>query len=116
MIPLMFVMGVTAIKDGYEDYRRYKSDKEVNAKRVEVIRVSNGVKSLESTSWAKLVVGDVTVVRRDALIPADMLVIDTSGEHGVCYISSMNLDGETNLKLRRSVLPSTTLRHSHRFD
>ena len=30
MIPVLFVLSVTAVKDGYEDYRRYKSDKKVN--------------------------------------------------------------------------------------
>lgn len=31
MIPLMFVLSVTAFKDAYEDFRRYQSDKRVNA-------------------------------------------------------------------------------------
>ena len=30
MVPLIFVLSVTAIKDLFEDRRRYKSDKEVN--------------------------------------------------------------------------------------
>ena len=30
MIPVLFVLAVTAIKDGFEDYRRYLSDKKVN--------------------------------------------------------------------------------------
>ena len=30
MIPVIFVLIVTAIKDAFEDYRRYKSDKEMN--------------------------------------------------------------------------------------
>lgn len=31
-IPLAFVLSVTAVKDIFEDYRRYRSDKEVNAR------------------------------------------------------------------------------------
>lgn len=31
-IPILFVLTVTAIKDVFEDYRRYRSDREVNAK------------------------------------------------------------------------------------
>lgn len=31
MVPLIFVLSVTAIKDLCEDYRRYKSDKAVNS-------------------------------------------------------------------------------------
>ena len=30
MIPVIFVLAVTAIKDAYEDYRRYQSDKKIN--------------------------------------------------------------------------------------
>ena len=29
-IPVLFVLSVTAVKDGYEDFRRYRSDKKVN--------------------------------------------------------------------------------------
>ena len=31
-IPILFVLLVTAVKDIFEDYRRYRSDREVNAK------------------------------------------------------------------------------------
>ena len=31
-IPLLFVLTVTAVKDIFEDYRRYRSDREVNSK------------------------------------------------------------------------------------
>ena len=31
-IPLLFVLSTTAIKDIFEDYRRYRSDREVNSK------------------------------------------------------------------------------------
>ena len=30
MIPLLFVLSVTAVKDAFEDWRRYKSDKTIN--------------------------------------------------------------------------------------
>ncbi|KFM79783.1 putative phospholipid-transporting ATPase VD, partial [Stegodyphus mimosarum] len=30
IIPVVFVLGVTAIKDWFEDFRRYKSDKRIN--------------------------------------------------------------------------------------
>ena len=31
MIPLLFVLSVTAVKDAFEDYRRYRSDKSINS-------------------------------------------------------------------------------------
>lgn len=30
-VPVIFVLSVTAVKDAYEDFRRYRSDKKVNA-------------------------------------------------------------------------------------
>ena len=35
-IPVLFVLLVTAVKDIFEDYRRYRSDKEVNSKQARV--------------------------------------------------------------------------------
>lgn len=34
--PLVIVLGVSMVKEGIEDYRRYRADKEVNARLVEV--------------------------------------------------------------------------------
>lgn len=39
-------------------------------------------------------------------IPADMIILTSSEENGIAYINTMNLDGETNLKIKRSH-PST---------
>lgn len=36
MIPVIFVLAVTAIKDGFEDFRRYRSDKKINGQNCRV--------------------------------------------------------------------------------
>lgn len=36
MLPLLFVLSVTAIKDAFEDLRRFRSDREVNNREVQV--------------------------------------------------------------------------------
>lgn len=36
MIPIIFVLTVTAVKDAFEDFRRYKSDKKVNGSKCRV--------------------------------------------------------------------------------
>lgn len=36
MVPLVFVLSVTAIKDAFEDLRRFRSDREVNNRTVQV--------------------------------------------------------------------------------
>jgi magnesium-transporting ATPase (P-type) len=45
---------------------------------------------------------DLVTVHQGAF-PADMLLLDSVHEDGACYVDTMNLDGETNLK-RKQVL------------
>jgi len=33
-------------------------------------------------------------------VPADLIILSVSGNNGICYIETKNLDGETNLKLK----------------
>lgn len=43
------------------------------------------------------------LISSDQPIPADVVVLSTSEPDGVCYVETKNLDGETNLKIRRGV-------------
>jgi hypothetical protein len=42
----------------------------------------------------------VVVVPKDAALPADVLFLTAENEEGTCYVETMNLDGETNLKIK----------------
>ena len=55
------------------------------------------------TRWKNLRVGDIVKVQKDQYFPADMLLLSSSYDDGICYVETMNLDGETNLKLKRSL-------------
>ncbi|KAJ7256227.1 hypothetical protein B0H12DRAFT_1112856 [Mycena haematopus] len=182
VLPLAFIIAVTALKDGIEDYRRGQLDEEVNTtpttrlairnpniprdprslfeKLLGINRpgvVSKGVKRLrareaassslgasqstlnvddsdgrsmastatgahsypppavldpnfragaaqwERTLWKKLEVGDLVLLRDNEQVPADIIVLATSDPDGNCYLETKNLDGETNLKLRKSL-------------
>lgn len=35
--------------------------------------------------------------------PADLLFLSGTNPEGVCYIETMNLDGETNLKMKKAL-------------
>jgi P-type E1-E2 ATPase len=48
--------------------------------------------------WSEVKVGEIVRVDKDEEIPADMLIIHSIKD--VVFISTMNLDGETNLKER----------------
>lgn len=53
--------------------------------------------------WQRIQAGDVVKVEKDQFFPADMLLLSSSYEDGICYAETMNLDGETNLKVKRSL-------------
>ncbi|XP_076604727.1 phospholipid-transporting ATPase VD [Chaetodon auriga] len=102
MIPLLVVLAVIAIKDALEDYRRYLFDKNVNNNVVAVF--CGKEKAYIDQCWKDVQVGDFVRLSCNEIIPADMLLLYSSDPHGVCYIETANLDGETNLKQRQVVL------------
>lgn len=94
--PLTFVIVVAAIKDAIEDYRRHKSDRLEN-NRV-VIRATNG--GQKKIPWTEVQVGDTVLLKNHDLIPADVILLDTSDQSACAYVETANLDGETNLKVK----------------
>lgn len=44
-------------------------------------------------------VGDVIKVTDDESIPCDMVLLSSAYADGQCFITTANLDGETNLKV-----------------
>lgn len=55
------------------------------------------------TKWKDVVVGDIVKLASDEVIPADILLLNSSDQHDICFIETANLDGETNLKQREVV-------------
>ncbi|KAJ3129571.1 hypothetical protein HK098_001047 [Nowakowskiella sp. JEL0407] len=53
--------------------------------------------------WKNLRVGDFVLLRNNDKIPADIVIVSTSEKDGLCYVETKNLDGETNLKIRRGI-------------
>ncbi|KNC97846.1 phospholipid-translocating P-type ATPase, flippase [Spizellomyces punctatus DAOM BR117] len=169
-MPLIVILTVTGIKDGFEDWKRHKTDNMVNnsmtwtlkgnwknvnrpqakkswlnfgrrvapcecgpgtedplcancAKKAKPkiiptfdFQPSNGRASLTTieppeemtqgwarTPWKDLHVGDFVLLTSDNRIPADILILSTSDSHGVCFVETKGLDGETNLKSREAL-------------
>jgi len=52
--------------------------------------------------WEDIHIGDIVRVEKDQEVPADLLLV--SAPKDVVFVSTMNLDGETNLKDRELAL------------
>jgi magnesium-transporting ATPase (P-type) len=94
------VLIFTMLKELYEDIQRYKSDKELNTRKTNVLLPSGGMKQSETKMWSEVKVGDIVKVDKDCEFPADLLLIHAPNAKDLVFVDTMNLDGETNLKER----------------
>lgn len=60
--------------------------------------------------WQDVKVGDIVYLQNDDPIPADIVILSTSEPDGLCFIETKNLDGETNLKIRRGLTATKDLK------
>ncbi|KAI1425482.1 hypothetical protein F5Y12DRAFT_368240 [Xylaria sp. FL1777] len=135
IIPLLFFVFLTILKEGYDDYKRHRLDTLENANATTVLRPRalganpSAIRRLWSSKkppiitydaepdgdgkdddycwtrveWREVKVGDIVKLRRDEAVPADLVLLHATGENGIAYIDTMDLDGETNLKSRESL-------------
>lgn len=168
-VPIIAIVVVTAIRDGFEDWRRQYLDRELNdtltvvLKNIEnhnspvssiswwrrfkksishpLIKMENKITGRKITTidsaslndnqsytsatinevekdqevgdggkpvfkpeyWKNIRVGDVIKVYADTSVPADIVILSSSDPEGDCFIDTRNLDGESNLKPRKSL-------------
>ncbi|MED6181078.1 Alanine--tRNA ligase [Stylosanthes scabra] len=96
VLPLAFVLFVTAVKDAFEDWRRYKSDK-VENNRIATVMVDG---RFQGKKWKDVRVGEIIKISANETLPCDIVLLSTSDPTGVAYVQTINLDGESNLKTR----------------
>lgn len=53
--------------------------------------------------WDEVRPGEFVKIRNGEVVPADMLLLTSSSETGLCYVETANLDGESNLKEKRTL-------------
>ncbi|XP_027697849.1 probable phospholipid-transporting ATPase VB isoform X2 [Vombatus ursinus] len=101
LVPIGIILVVTALKDAWEDLRRYKSDRIINNQ--DCFIYSRKEQGYMQKHWKDVRVGDFVQLQCNEIIPADILLLFSSDPSGVCHLETANLDGETNLKQRRVV-------------
>ncbi|XP_022881004.1 phospholipid-transporting ATPase 3-like [Olea europaea var. sylvestris] len=99
VLPLSLVLLVSLVKEAWEDWKRFQNDMAINNSIVDVFQDQKWV----CIPWKKLQVGDIIRVKQDGFFPADLLFLASTNMDGVCYIETANLDGETNLKIRKAL-------------
>uniref|UniRef100_A0A8C4FBA0 Phospholipid-transporting ATPase n=1 Tax=Dicentrarchus labrax TaxID=13489 RepID=A0A8C4FBA0_DICLA len=93
IVPLALVLSITAVKDATDDYFRHKSDNQVNNRQSQVLIRVQWMLTLSFCIYFQ----------------ADLLLLSSSEPHGLCYIETAELDGETNMKVRQSVSVTSEL-------
>ncbi|RKO97263.1 hypothetical protein CXG81DRAFT_11323 [Caulochytrium protostelioides] len=105
--PLVVVLVISAAKDAFEDFLRYRADREANTAMIDLISSSDGSRPMPPPRAHGSPGLSSGATRAESKLPVDALLLATShGEEGTAFIDTMELDGETNLK-RRTALPAT---------
>ncbi|KAL1023401.1 hypothetical protein UPYG_G00040350 [Umbra pygmaea] len=101
LAPVVFILSVTAIKDLWEDYRRHRSDTEIN--HMDCLVYSRQERQYVERFWKEVRVGDFIRLRCNEILPSDVLLLSSSDPDRLVHIETATLDGETNLKQRQVV-------------
>ncbi|CAL5987487.1 Phospholipid-translocating_ATPase [Hexamita inflata] len=102
VLPIIFVLVMAAIREIIEDCGRHKSDAQQNATQFKIIR--NGV--ITDVTSKDICEGDLLILKQRQEVPCDCILLSSSLESGLCYVSTANLDGEINLKSKAQILSS----------
>lgn len=131
IVPLTFFVTLSIVKEGYDDFRRYRLDKAENNKITSVLRADKSaresfrernettltesiMKRWTDTKWKDVQVGDVVRLQRNEAAPADLVILNSKGVNGIAFLETMALDGETNLKSKQASPPLA--KHCTNFD
>ncbi|KAI5168558.1 phospholipid-translocating ATPase [Pancytospora epiphaga] len=96
LFPWLFVVTLSLINEGLDDYKRHQRDKESNSGLYKVWKRG----TYESVTSAKIKTGDIILVNKGDRVPADCILLKVDDASGEIFIRTDQLDGETDWKRR----------------
>ncbi|KAI9505308.1 hypothetical protein BX070DRAFT_182303, partial [Coemansia spiralis] len=109
VLPLCVFVSLSIAHEGFDDLRRHRMDHAENAQHTRVLKeIENPLPENMSCRWKKkrwenVQVGDLIMITKDEWIPADCIVIASTGFDGTCFVETAALDGETTLKQKQAL-------------
>ena len=98
LVPIIFVLSISLIREGVEDCHRAELDRQQNNEPTLVYQNKNWVNTISGN----LQIGELVLVEQDLTFPADLILIDSELNEGICFIETGTLDGEKTLKQKES--------------
>ncbi|XP_068853216.1 phospholipid-transporting ATPase IK isoform X3 [Aphelocoma coerulescens] len=100
LFPLSCLLIIRGLRDLIDDIGRHQSDRNINSRPCEILAGT----SFHWQKWRDICVGDIVRLRKDSVVPADLLLLRSSEPSSLCYVETADIDGETNLKFRQALL------------
>lgn len=92
----------------FQKKRNY--DKVANNSPTLIYDIEN--KKFIEKKWSDINVGSFIKIQKNEILPADILIIKSSDDSGLCYLETTNLDGESALKPRQAIIHYHNLIHN----
>ncbi|NXD28764.1 AT8B3 ATPase, partial [Spelaeornis formosus] len=100
LFPLSCLLIIRGLRDLIDDIGRHRSDSDINSRPCEIL----AGRRFRWQRWRDICVGDIVRLRKDSVVPADLLLLCSSEPSSLCYVETADIDGETNLKFRQALL------------
>lgn len=112
ILPLSLMLAFTLGSEIVNDYRRYAGDRELNSQEYHVWHGTY----YTNIPCKNIQVRQVVILKNDEVVPADMVLLASSGQDKRCYVDTSGILGETNLDIKRPVKDTQRLLEATSLD